>query len=212
METKIPFALLSNYNQETNGLPAYLYKKARAIFSKADKNFFISRRNLEVASRTLALPMNNAIELCNPLSSATTVYVPYPVCKIPVMCMVARLECDVKCQDLLLGVLAGNYWKGKEWVLNLYGEGPHKEYLEDLIQFYGMGNRVFLQGYRNTIEDIWAENQLLIMASTGEGTPISLLTALVAGRTAVVTNVGGCAEYVADNKTGFVAEVLHLIV
>jgi len=173
---------------------------------KADKTFFISHRNFETASRSLALTLDNAIEVCNPLSSETVSYVSYPASERPTMCMAARFECDVKGQDILLSVLGSDYWKQKDWVLNLYGEGPDKAYLEDLIQFYGLGDRVFLKGYRKTIEDIWAENQLLLMVSISEGTPISLLTAVVAGRAAVVTNVGGCAEYVADNETGFVAE------
>jgi len=206
LKTGIPFALLSQHNPEVNGLPSAWYRTARTIFTKADKTFFISHRNFETASRSLALPLDNAIEVCNPLSSETVSYVPYPASERPTMCMAARFECDVKGQDILLSVLASDYWKQKDWVLNLYGEGPDKAYLEDLIQFYGLGDRVFLKGYRKTIEDIWAENQLLLMVSITEGTPISLLTAVVAGRAAVVTNVGGCAEYVADNKTGFVAE------
>lgn len=204
--TSTPYALLSNFNQELNGLPAGLYHKARTIFARADKLFFVSKRNLEVAKRTLALPLDQAIEICNPLSGTGTGYIAYPMRNIPVMCMVARLECDVKCHDLLVSILARPYWKEKEWKLNIYGEGPHKEYLHDLIRFYGLEDKIFLQGYRNAIEDIWSENQLLLMVSASEGTPISLLSALVAGRTAVVTDVGGCAEYLEDNKTGFVAD------
>jgi L-malate glycosyltransferase len=206
LQTDIPFAALSQYNAEVNDLQATHYHTARQLFSKADKLFFISNRNLEIARRSLALPLSNAVEVCNPLSSAGTDYTPYPAGAVPVMCMVARFECHVKGQDILLSVLAGDYWKSKDWILNLYGEGPDKMWLEDLIAYYGLGDKVFLKGYRNTIEDIWKENQLLIMPSISEGTPITLLTAIVAGRAALVTNVGGNAEYVKDNETGFVAE------
>jgi glycosyltransferase involved in cell wall biosynthesis len=206
LTTGIPFAALSQYHPEVNGMSANYYQKARQLFTKADKLFFISNKNLETARRSLALPLPNAVEVCNPLSSDTTSYVAYPKTAVPVFCMTARFECDVKGQDIMLSVLASDYWKSKQWILNLYGEGPDKPYIEDLIKYYGLADRVFLKGYRNNIEDIWRENQMLIMPSISEGTPITLLTAIVAGRTALVTNVGGNAEYVLDNKTGFVAD------
>lgn len=206
LQTKIPFAALSQHNTEVNGLPSSYYGKARKLFSKADKLFFISQRNLETAKRSLALPLANAIETCNPLSSETTNYVTYPHSNVPTFCVASRFECDVKGHDILLSVLATDYWKSQNWVLNLYGEGPDKVFVEDLIRYYGLTEKVFLKGYQNNIEDIWMQNQLLIMPSITEGTPITLLTAIVAGRPALVTNVGGNAEYVMNDKTGFVAE------
>jgi L-malate glycosyltransferase len=205
-ETKIPYAILSQHNHEINQLPATFYKLARSIFKKAHKIFYISHRNLETSRRNLALPLPQAVEVCNPLSSDTVEYVPYPTSETPMMCMVARFECDVKAQDIVLSVLGNEQWRTRDWVLNLYGEGPDKQMLEDLVSFYGLEKKVNFCGYKNRIEDIWAANQLLIMSSVSEGTPISLLTATVGGRASVVTNVGGNAEYVVDNETGFVAE------
>jgi L-malate glycosyltransferase len=206
LQTKIPFAALSQYHTEVMGVSSAYYSKARKLFAKADKLFFISQRNLETARRSLALPLPNAIETCNPLSSETTNYVSYPHTGVPTFCMASRFECDVKGHDILLSVLATDYWKYQNWVLNLYGEGPDKPFIEDLIRYYGLTDKVFLKGYSNNIDDIWRQNQLLIMPSINEGTPISLLTAIVAGRAALVTNVGGNAEYVLNDKTGFVSE------
>lgn len=204
--TNIPFGILSQYNSEVNDLPSEYYELAKQLFLKANKLFFISNRNLETAKRSLALPLTNAAVVCNPLSSPSNNYISYPDDDVPTMCIVARFECNIKGQDIMLSVLADNEWKNKKWVLNLYGEGPDKDLIEDLIKFYGLSDKVFLKGYKNNIEDIWKENQLLIMPSISEGTPITLLTAIVAGRTCLVTNVGGNAEYVIDNETGFVAE------
>src|SRR5262249_59661917 len=58
------------------------------------------------------------------------------------------------------------------------------------------------------IAALWAENELLVLTSRSEGTPLSLVEALVCGRAAVVTDVGGNASWVKDGETGFVAEGL----
>jgi glycosyltransferase involved in cell wall biosynthesis len=44
------------------------------------------------------------------------------------------------------------------------------------------------------------------MASSGEGKPLALTEAMLCGRPAVVTDVGGNAELVSDRVTGFVTQ------
>jgi glycosyltransferase involved in cell wall biosynthesis len=46
---------------------------------------------------------------------------------------------------------------------------------------------------------------MLVLPSRSEGTPISLVDAMLCARPAVVTDVGGMAELCVDGKTGFVA-------
>ena len=46
---------------------------------------------------------------------------------------------------------------------------------------------------------------MLVLPSRAEGTPLSLLEAMAFGRPAVVTNVGGNADWVDHGQTGFVA-------
>ena len=49
-------------------------------------------------------------------------------------------------------------------------------------------------------------NHLLVLPSRAEGTPLALVEAMLCGRPAVITDVGGNAEWIADGRTGFVAE------
>jgi glycosyltransferase involved in cell wall biosynthesis len=44
------------------------------------------------------------------------------------------------------------------------------------------------------------------MPSRSEALPIALIEAMVCGRTAAVTDVGGISEWVEDGRTGFIAE------
>jgi glycosyltransferase involved in cell wall biosynthesis len=72
-------------------------------------------------------------------------------------------------------------------------------------------HKVTFKGFTNDIrQDIWAKNHLLVMPSYYEGMPIALVEAMLCGRTAVVTNVGGNAEIIIDNESGFIADGVHL--
>lgn len=49
------------------------------------------------------------------------------------------------------------------------------------------------------------QNHILLMPSYYEGMPIALIEAMLCGRTAVATDVGGNAEVLTDNETGFIS-------
>ena len=68
---------------------------------------------------------------------------------------------------------------------------------------YGIAERVTFAGQARDMHEVWASQQLLVLPSRSEGTPLALVEAQIAGRPAVVTDVGDSASWVAE---GFVAE------
>jgi glycosyltransferase involved in cell wall biosynthesis len=65
-----------------------------------------------------------------------------------------------------------------------------------------------LLGPRRDIAALLAAHHAFILPSRGgEGLPKALLEAAAAGRPAIVSNVPGCADFVRDGKTGFVASL-----
>jgi glycosyltransferase involved in cell wall biosynthesis len=75
-----------------------------------------------------------------------------------------------------------------------------------LAQYYGLENKVTWHGYVEDIgREIWAKNHLLLMPSLYEGCPISLYDAALFRRPAVVSDVGGNAEFVMEGENGFVS-------
>jgi L-malate glycosyltransferase len=63
-----------------------------------------------------------------------------------------------------------------------------------------------LQGHVSNIDQVWETNQVLVLPSLSEGTPLALMEAMLSGRTAVATDVGDNGRYVLDGETGFLAQ------
>ena len=96
--------------------------------------------------------------------------------------------------------------RGRDWRLRLYGDGKDRKYLEELARHYAIAERVEFCGHIKDIRSIWEWNQLLVLPSRGEGTRLALIEAMLCGRAAVVTDVGGNSEWIEEGRTGFGAE------
>lgn len=175
-------------------------------YSRAKEVFFISRRSLVIAERQLCGSIPNAAIVRNPVNMAETGVLPPPVMTPVQLATVGNLLVSHKGQDVLLEMLHSVKWKGRAWALNIYGDGPDKGYLHELVKFYQLEDRVFLRGRVNDIRERWRENHLLIMPSHMEGMPLAIVEAMLCGRPCVATNVGGAAEWIEDGVSGFIAE------
>lgn len=71
----------------------------------------------------------------------------------------------------------------------------------------GIDNRAEIVGgfVTNVRREIWAEHHLLVMPSMLEGMPLTLVEAMICGRPALCSDVGGAGELVADGENGFLA-------
>ena len=182
--------------------------KQRAVFYAAKSVFFVSKRNHISAERILASAINNARIVNNPLNIAEReVPLPFPDIEAKIsFAEVAALRCFHKGQDILLQVLSSVKWKSRNWELNLYGEGPDKEYLMALAKFLKINERINFHGHVTDIRTVWQTNHIHILPSLGEGTPLALIESMYCGRPAVTTDVGGNAEYCEQNNSGFICD------
>ncbi|RZM07576.1 MAG: glycosyltransferase [Pedobacter sp.] len=131
----------------------------------------------------------------------------FPASSRLLMACVARLDCDFKGQDILLQVLSTPQWNERAFSLKLYGSGPHSTHLQQLIALYNLQDKVSIEGQVSDIDHIWETNHVLVLPSLSEGTPLALIEAMLSGRAAVTTDVGGNSEYVRDGDTGFLADM-----
>jgi len=90
--------------------------------------------------------------------------------------------------------------------LVIIGDGPERANLEALVRSCGLDDRIRLTGFIDSPRRYLDVFAVFLLSSFSEGTSMSLLESMVAGRPAVVTRVGGNAELVENGRTGLVVE------
>ncbi|HEY0051509.1 MAG TPA: glycosyltransferase family 4 protein [Pyrinomonadaceae bacterium] len=177
----------------------------RAVYESAVKCFFVSRHNLNLTEEQIGAVLPNAEIVFNPFA------VPFENSlswneedgNVRLAC-VARLFIIDKGQDILLRVLAMEKWKKRNVEVVFFGEGVNKQALVEMARLLEVRNVKFA-GYVGDVEHIWKESHALVLPSRSEGLPLALVEAMLYGRPSIVTDVGGMAEIIDDNVTGFVA-------
>lgn len=207
IDSNKPYVLISQHSYENGNIIA---DKARPyaldIIRRAAGVFFVSQRNLESAQRQVAGFIDKGQIISNPLNTIGREIKPYPKSSNLLMACVARLDCGFKGQDILLQALSSPQWAIRDFRLKFYGTGHHYDYLEALIELYGLQGKVSLEGQVSDVDLIWETNQVLVLPSFSEGTPLSLLEAMMAGRAALATDVGDNGRYVLTDKTGILID------
>ncbi len=201
------YVVISQHNFEGPGLESEAERQeAMPYLLGARRVAFVAERNLRDAERQLAVDLPNACVVRNPVNLAEFEVVAWPESDIVKMACVARLDLAFKGQDVLLQALGGEEWQRRRWLLRFYGAGRDRPFLERLAQKYGIAERIEFCGHVRDIRSVWADNHLLVLPSRSEGTPLSLVEAMICGRPAVVTDVGGNLEWIDERATGFVAD------
>ncbi|MBN1175967.1 glycosyltransferase family 4 protein [Candidatus Woesearchaeota archaeon] len=92
--------------------------------------------------------------------------------------------------------------KGKDYVLNVVGEGPYKKELEKLS--FKLKVKVNFLGQKNQKEiiKILSESDIFVNPSYSEGLPTSVLEAGAIGLPIIATDVGGTNEIIDDGING----------
>lgn len=77
----------------------------------------------------------------------------------------------------------------------------------EIVNEYGIGNRVKFLGLRKDIEEIYPLMDIFVLPSWREGFPRSVLEASAMAKPVVATNIRGCREAVENGKTGLFVPV-----
>jgi glycosyltransferase involved in cell wall biosynthesis len=86
------------------------------------------------------------------------------------------------------------------------GDGPERAVVEEAIATPELEERMHMVGWVVDLADFYESIDLVVLTSSNEGMPISLIEAAAAGRPAVATRVGGVPEVIDDGVTGFVID------
>jgi glycosyltransferase involved in cell wall biosynthesis len=93
--------------------------------------------------------------------------------------------------------------RGIDACLCLVGDGPDRVEIEVAAHRLGVMRDCVFLGYQVDVAPFYAAFDALVLPSANEGTPVSAIEALAAGKPVVATRVGGTPDVVRDGIDGF---------
>lgn len=203
---QVPFAVIVQCNSELWFPLDRIRQKLRDAYMAAKAVYCVSQQNLEILKCQLGCDLPHAKAVFNPQQLDNEAVLGWPAVSETVrMACVARMDPVAKGHDILAQVMALPKWRDRDVLVSLYGSGPYEEGIRALVDFLNVKNIRFC-GQVGSYQEIWAENEILLMPSRFEGMSLALLEAMWCGRPSVVTTCGGgAAEVVDDGESGFFA-------
>jgi glycosyltransferase involved in cell wall biosynthesis len=95
---------------------------------------------------------------------------------------------------------------GVDACLCMVGDGPDRGQLEQRAHELGVMRDTLFVGYQEDVAPFYAAFDALVLPSGNEGTPVSAIEALAAGRPVVATRVGGVPDVIREGEDGFLVE------
>ncbi len=126
--------------------------------------------------------------------------------KIKFVTLVANLRHAVKNQPMFLRAAAKVSEKIPAAHFILAGEGELKNELENLAKTLKIEQNTHFIGRCAKIPELLFVSDICVLTSFNEGFSNSILEYMSAGKAVVATNVGGAAEAIVENETGFLVE------
>lgn len=110
----------------------------------------------------------------------------------------------VEVKNLPMLIEAATYLAESEipFKISIFGDGPLKKELQDLIVKSNLAGRVELPGFVQDIQPIINSLDVFVLSSHHEGTPMSLLEAILLNTPVICSHVGGMAEVIESGVTG----------
>jgi glycosyltransferase involved in cell wall biosynthesis len=96
--------------------------------------------------------------------------------------------------------------RGIDARLCLVGDGPDRDEVERRAHELGVMRETLFLGYQEQVASLFAAFDVFILPSANEGTPVTAIEALAAGKPVVATRVGGIPDVVRDGEDGFLVE------
>ena len=116
---------------------------------------------------------------------------------------IARFD-PIKNQALMIRAFAESNKKHPHTRLILVGDGSERSNLEVVVAELDLNNSVIFTGYRTNPYEFIHLFDVFLLTSLSEGTSMTLLEAMSAGKPCIASDAGGNPEIVTDKKTGLI--------
>lgn len=193
-----------------NAAEKFSEAKKRALrnwTTQAAVNFFAAQKAKDVLQTQLGSVINPSEVIVNPLTflppSSAPLYPP-AVNDTVIFAVFAALDVRRKSQDKLIRVLSSPKWKKRNWQLHLYGDGPDRALLQQLIRSLELTGRVLVKGHVTNVAEALRASHLVLQITAVDAMPLSVMEALATGRPLVVSSVGDMPLWVQDGHNGWV--------
>jgi glycosyltransferase involved in cell wall biosynthesis len=203
----IPYQIITHGLNPSDWPSDNIADRLRSVFKSTDRSYWVAARNIEEFEHHIGVKLTNAEVVRNPVKVDRNTQFAWPAeTGLWRMACVARLQTRVKGHDLLIQALAAPEWRERPFELTLFGDGENRRGLERLASMLGIAAQISFGGHVSKVESIWNSHHIIMQPSRNEGMPLALVEALMCGRPALVTDVAGHSELIADGVNGFVAE------
>jgi len=121
---------------------------------------------------------------------------------------VGRIDAN-KNHEMLLRAFAEIASEFPEYRLLIYGDGEKRGELQRLAEEMGLGERIFLPGNVEHVEEAIYKARVFVLPSNTEGMPNTLIEAMLLGITVIATDCpcGGPAELIENGENGLLVPV-----
>lgn len=178
-------------------LVKFLYTKADGfVFQTIDAQNWFSNK---IQRKSVVIP--------NPINSSF-ICDPYEGIREKSIVNVGRLM-EQKNQRLLIESFYEVSKKHDDYILKIYGDGPLKEDLQELINRYKMNDKIILKGKSNNIKDEIYKAGIFVLSSDYEGMPNALMEAMALGIPSISTDcpIGGPKFLINNKENGLLVKV-----
>lgn len=110
-------------------------------------------------------------------------------------------------QDLIQAVFLLPDSIKNEIIIDIYGDGPYKEKLEDQIESLALERCFNFKGSSAVLKSIYCNYDYMLQPTHMECFSLSILESLAANVPVITTNVGGNEEAVTDSVNGYIFNV-----
>ena len=120
---------------------------------------------------------------------------------VPVVGIAARLT-TIKRIDRFIRAAAQVRDTAPDAHFLIVGDGELRAELEQLTAELGLTEHVIFTGWRKDMPELYAAMDVVALTSDNEGTPVTLIEAMAAGKAVVSTDVGGGKDLIEDGLSG----------
>ena len=174
----------------TKLLVKFLYKKANVVITNSKRTSDNLKNLCKTKAETIYSPafekFNKKIKKSNAIKKLLTV---------------GRLSEEKDYETLIHAI---NLIKNQKFVLDILGEGKHKNKLLELINKFNLKDKIFLRGYQKHPEEYFKKADLYINCSLFEGFPNSVVEAISFNIPVICSKShGGINEILSNGKGGY---------